>query len=57
MGVPVGSGVSLVEPAERGDHGIAKGSGGMGQLEKGLPVSGVPKIAKGSDGPHAQVWR
>ena len=55
MGVPVGSGGSLVEPAERGDHGIAKGSGGIGQLEQGRPVGGVPKVAKSGDGPQAKV--
>ena len=55
MGVAVGSGGSLVEPAQGGDHGIAKESGGIGQLEKGRPVGGVPKIAKGCDGPQAKV--
>ena len=55
MSVPIGSGVSQLEPAKRGDHGIAKGSGGFGQLEKGSPVGGVPKVAKGGDGPQAQV--
>ena len=53
--VPESSGGSLVEPAERGDHRIAKWSGGVGQLEQGCPVGGVPKIAKCGDGPQAQV--
>ena len=53
--VPESSGGSLVEPAERGDNRIAKWAGGVGQLEQGSAVGGVAKVAKGGDGPQAQI--